>query len=151
MSTKIEPIDRYMELLEALKPDQIEALLALCSDDVRFKDPFHNVTGKADYRVVLQDMCRKLEWFRFDVSHRARDDNAWMFGWVFSGQAKVVGSFSFDGMSLVQLNEDGQIGLHVDYWDGAEGLLQRIPVLGSGIKALRGALGAKHSGSASAR
>jgi steroid delta-isomerase len=139
-----DPIDSYMELLEALKPEQIDRLIGLCSDDVRFKDPFHDVTGKAAYTHVLQDMCKKLEWFRFDVSHRALDGNTWLFAWVFSAKAKVVGDFSFDGMSLVQLNDADQVTLHIDYWDGAEGLLQRLPVLGSGIKALRGAFGAKH-------
>jgi len=139
-----KPIDSYMELLEALKPEQVDGLIALCSDDVRFKDPFHNVTGKAAYAHVLQDMCRKLEWFRFDVSHQARDGNTWLFAWVFSAKAKVVGDFSFEGMSLIQLNDVGHVELHVDYWDGAEGLLQRLPVLGSGIKALRSAFGAKH-------
>jgi len=132
-----------MELLEALEPDKIERLIALCSEDVRFKDPFHDVTGKAAYTHVLHDMCKKLEWFRFDVSHQARDGNAWLFAWVFSAEARVVGSFSFDGMSLVQVNDAGQVTLHIDYWDGAEGLLQRLPVLGPGIKALRKALGTK--------
>ncbi|MDX1425375.1 MAG: nuclear transport factor 2 family protein, partial [Kiloniellales bacterium] len=46
----------YANFYETLTPESLERLDALCAADVRFRDPFNDVSGVAAYRAILADM-----------------------------------------------------------------------------------------------
>ena len=56
----------------------------------------------------------------------------WRFEFALKGKAYVI-----EGGSHLQFNDAGRITLHRDYWDAAEDLLQKLPLIGGPIRWLR--------------
>lgn len=42
------------------------------------------------------------------------------------------------GMTHLRFNEAGQVILHQDFWDAAQGFYQHVPILGSALRTVRG-------------
>jgi ketosteroid isomerase-like protein len=128
---------------EALRADSIAALLALYSPQARFKDPFNEVQGREAIGQVFAHMFATLHEPRFvvDVAMAEGDDAFLSWGFVFrrdNGQAMRI-----RGASHLHFAPDGGIDVHRDYWDAAEELYAKLPVLGVLMRALRKKLAAR--------
>lgn len=124
----IEPFQRY---LESLSPQSVGQLRDLVAPDVRFRDPFHAVTGAVAMERVFTAMFRSLTNVRFTVTDRAWSGNAWYLRWRFEADRKQGGQvFAFDGVSEVHFDPDGKVRFYRDHWDAAEGLYERLPGIG---------------------
>lgn len=123
-------------------PGGAEALLALAHDDIRFSDPFSDVTGKPGLRAVLTDMAERCTEARFDVVDVAASNHAgyirWRFEFVPRGRSKEV--WQFDGMSEIHIADNGLIVRHIDHWDSASQLFAKLPILGWPIRRMRAVL-----------
>ena len=58
----------YASAFGALTPDSIDDLLDLLAEDVRFVDPFNDVTGKAGFRAIFKHMFATCDAPRFHIS-----------------------------------------------------------------------------------
>lgn len=133
-------IETYVEALESLRPDTIAHLMTLCRPDVRFRDPFNDVQGRADFAHVLQDMFRKVSDLSFEVTRRSGGDNVWFLAWRLSGRSRLLGEIALHGTSIVTFDESGNVASHLDYWDATEQLYGRLPVVGGPFRLMRRAL-----------
>ena len=82
----------YVSFYENLSPESLERLDALCTPDVRFRDPFNDVSGIAAYRAILADMFEQVDEPRFQVSDRALSGRAAYLRWVFTFTPKRGGA-----------------------------------------------------------
>jgi hypothetical protein len=65
----------------------------------------------------------------FKVRHAAADDDTCLMEWRF--EATLRGRpWAFEGMSLVRFTPDGRVSEHIDYWDAAAALYERLPIIG---------------------
>ena len=46
-------------------------------------------------------------------------------------------NWSFDGTSIIILDNNGLVSEHIDHWDAASSFFERIPILGWMIKLIR--------------
>jgi limonene-1,2-epoxide hydrolase len=79
---------------------------------------------------------------QFDDVTRA-GDGTYYFRWVMDVRMKklVKGqTVRTLGISQIRFDEQGRILLHQDYWDSTAGLFQQVPVLGTGIRAIKARL-----------
>ena len=121
----------YVSFYENLSPESLECLDALCSPDVRFRDPFYDVTGIAAFRAILADMFERVDAPRFQVSDRALSGRAAYLRWVFTFTPKRGGApWRIEGMSEVHFDRRGRVSAHLDYWDSGSQFYARLPVLG---------------------
>lgn len=117
---------------ESLTPASLAGLEQWYAPDARFKDPFNDVRGSTAIRGVFEHMFRKLDAPRFVVSERLFGSSAaslcWTFHFRFKGEAveRVI-----DGTSLLHFNAAGLVEVHRDYWDAAEELYEKLPVIGA--------------------
>lgn len=133
-------VDRIVGFYESLTPMSLSAIESLYCDDARFKDPFNDVRGVQAIRGVFEHMFRSLEQPRFVVTNRLLDGHQCFLVWEFhfrfradrTERAQVI-----HGGSLLVLGEDGRITLHRDYWDAAEELYEKIPLVGTAMRWLR--------------
>jgi hypothetical protein len=51
--------------------------------------------------------------------------------------ARCAANYEIAGASHFRFNHEGLVTLHRDYWDAAEELLQKLPVVGAPIRWLR--------------
>jgi steroid delta-isomerase len=124
---------------EGLKPSDLARLDQVYAEHCRFKDPFNEVVGLIPIRAIFAHMFTALEEPHFVVLDRiAQGDQAflsWDFRFRFKGQVK--GQTKSDtawpcikGATHVRLNAQGLVTEHRDYWDAAEELYEKLPVLG---------------------
>jgi len=127
-------VDRIVEVFQTLTPTGVETLATLYAPDARFKDPFNDVQGLAEIQRIFRHMYANLENPRFLISERIVQDTQCFLTWEFhfafrrfkQGQAQCI----LGGSHLV-LNPEGRITLHRDYWDAAEELYEKLPLIGS--------------------
>jgi steroid delta-isomerase len=133
-------VDRIVQAFQTLTPAGVDALDALYAPDARFKDPFNEVQGVAEIQRIFRHMYVTLDNPHFVVTGRivqgAQCFLTWEFRFAFrrfkQGQAQCI-----LGGSHLQLNDAGRITLHRDYWDAAEELYEKIPLVGSMMRWLK--------------
>jgi len=102
----------------------------------RFKDPFNDVQGLADIRRVFEHMFATTEAPRFILREELADAHrafvTWDFEFGLHGRR-----FSVRGATRLGFDLDGLVTEHRDYWDPAEELWQKLPVIGGPVGWLR--------------
>ncbi|TNE79366.1 MAG: nuclear transport factor 2 family protein [Gammaproteobacteria bacterium] len=139
----MDTMDRYIAALQDLSPDSVADLRQLLADDVEFCDPFNRVHGADSYLALLEDMFFRLENVRFSVHESLRQGQVAYLHWTFAASSRLTGQLSFPGVTRLQLQEDGRITRHEDFWDSAA-LYRQLPLVGSLMRWLRRR--AAHSG-----
>ncbi|KMN30172.1 isomerase [Chromobacterium sp. LK1] len=125
-----------LDWYQTLTPQTLPDIGLFYAEDARFKDPFNDVRGVIRIQAVFHHMFKTLEQPRFTVIHALRDGDqafiTWDFDFAYAGR-KV----NIHGGSHLQFDADGKITLHRDYWDAAEELFEKIPLLGLPVAWLR--------------
>ena len=137
MTATDDIIDRYAAAFAGLTPETMDDLMDTLSPQVRFSDPFNDVTGHAGFRAIFAHMFETCEDPRFhilDIAHGSQGGGRRAYlRWRMSGRLKAWPrtSLDFEGMSEVHVGGDGLITAHIDHWDSASQLLARLPVIGA--------------------
>ena len=128
--------ERYAAFLEAVTPTGLERLEELCAPEVRFRDPFNDVTGVAAFRRVLEKMFADVGQPDFVITGRALDGERLLLRWRFSAAGPGGAPLAFDGMSDIRFDAAGRVVAHSDFWDA--GLVyEKIPVLRSLVRLVK--------------
>lgn len=107
-----------------------------------FKDPFNEVNGLEAIRRVFAHMFERLAEPRFKVLERVVDDAGALLTWEFSFRSGKR-SILVRGASHLRFNNRGKVVYHRDYWDAAEELYAKLPLLGGLMRLLRRRLAAR--------
>ncbi|MEY4979179.1 MAG: hypothetical protein RLZZ352_1449 [Pseudomonadota bacterium] len=133
-------VARIQHYFEQLSPETLADLPTLYTPDARFKDPFNEVQGTAAIRGIFEHMFRNLQAPRFVVTQQVVDGTqvflVWEFHFRFQRFQTETGQV-IRGGSYLRLAHDGRICEHRDYWDAAEELYEKLPVLGCLMRWLR--------------
>ena len=134
------PVGRLAAFYEGLTPAKLEDLPIYYASQARFKDPFNDVVGVPAIRAIFQHMFETLENPRF-VVHQAWGDLAQSFlTWTLYFHTRTgnqVRAWEIHGATHVQWDADQRVVLHRDYWDAAEALYEKLPLLGSLMRFLK--------------
>ena len=125
---------------ETLAPHSVADLGRYYAADARFKDPFNDVSGLPAIAHIFTHMFQRLEQPRFVVTQQvvqgAQCFMCWEFHFGFKGlqraQAQVI-----LGATHLQFSAQGLVTLHRDYWDAAQELYEKLPLLGGLMRWLR--------------
>ena len=131
---------RIASLFEQLTPDSVPQLLQLYAPDARFKDPFNDVRGLPEIERIFRHMYVALDQPHFVVTHQLVDGDQAFLVWEFRFRFKRFDTQAWQtvrGSTHLQLNAEGRISLHRDYWDAAEELYEKLPVLGGVMRWLK--------------
>lgn len=133
-------VARLITYFETLSPGELAQLGAYYSSKVRFKDPFNDVQGLASLTEVFEHMYRSLERPHFVVTAAITQGRqsflTWDFGFYFK-RFDTVRLHTVRGGSHLVFSPDGLIELHRDYWDAAEELYEKLPVVGGAMRWLK--------------
>ena len=133
---------RIKSYFEHLCPADLAGLHRIYTEDAWFKDPFNEVQGLAGVRRIFEHMFAQLSAPRFQVRTAVRDGAEAFLTWEFSFQRGNGSPLVVRGASHLQLAPDGRIARHRDYWDAAEELYAKLPLLGPLMRWLRRRLAA---------
>ena len=133
-------VERVCVFYESLSPGALASLGTLYTDDARFKDPFNEVRGIPAIRQIFEHMFHNLHEPRFVVTQRLVDGRqaflVWEFRFRFRRFDTVTPQVIRGGSHLV-LAADGRVCDHRDYWDAAEELYEKLPVVGTLMRYLK--------------
>ena len=136
------PLARLIAFYEGLAPARLPELRTLYAEHAAFKDPFNDVRGVAAIEGIFAHMFEQVAAPRFvvcDVVHDAAEDRpltqaflTWDFRFGSGGAERAV-----RGATHLRFDAAGKVTQHRDYWDAAEELYEKIPVLGALMRWLR--------------
>ncbi|HEY5308278.1 MAG TPA: nuclear transport factor 2 family protein [Casimicrobiaceae bacterium] len=132
-------IARIVDLFEQFTPADVTRLGDFYAVDARFKDPFNDVHGVAQVQRIFSHMFDALDEPRFVVHDILVQGDQCFLSWYFvfrfrrfSRELQTV-----HGSSHLMLAADGCIAAHRDYWDAAEELYEKLPLIGALMRWLR--------------
>lgn len=135
----------YIAFYETLTPRSLDRLTQLCTAEVRFRDPFNEVTGVAAYRAVLEKMFEDLVEPRFIVQDQACSGQVCYLRWTFTFRMSPKGApWVIEGMSEVHFDAEGRVTDHLDHWDSGAQFYARLPVVGWLIRWVRRRIALRH-------
>ena len=107
--------------------------------DAYFKDPFNEVRGVEKITPIFTHMFAQVDGPRFVVTGHVLQDEQAFLTWDFLFRMK---RFSTDeqcirGATHIRFANDGRVEFHRDYWDAAEELYEKLPVLGALMRGLK--------------
>lgn len=126
------------------EPADLDRLGEYCTADVRFKDPFNDVRGLQAMRRVFDHMFQTTVEPRFSVTSIAADGDHAFLHWRFTFKPKGREGdepWLIDGTSIVTIDGEGRVSSHVDYWDAAEQLYEKLPVISFILRRIKKKLG----------
>ena len=143
MNEPKSPVHAYAEFFEQLTPDDLQRFGAIFSDDVHFKDPFNDVHGLQAVVAVFSHMFEQCAHLRFDVTDSCQTGARAFLRWDFHFTPKGgSGEYHLHGLSRVCFDANGRVNEHIDYWDPAEQIYGRLPIIGWLLERLRRRLSA---------
>ena len=133
-------IDHLCHWFESLTPDSLARLGEFYTADARFKDPFNEVQGIPAIQRVFEHMFESLNEPRFVVTGRLVDGAQCFLVWEFRFRFQRFDTTAEQvvrGGSHLRLAPDGRVSDHRDYWDAAEELYEKLPVVGGLMRWLK--------------
>ena len=133
------PLATIVHLFEHLSRADLERLHRFYSPQACFKDPFNEVQGVPAIRGVFEHMFNTLEEPRFVVLERVQQGSRIFLTWDFKFRMRRFNTAPqiIHGGSLLTLDAQGRIDQHRDYWDAAEELYEKLPVVGGLMRWLK--------------
>lgn len=133
-------VERIVVFFETLSPKSVERFGEFYTGDTYFKDPFNEVRGLSEVQRIFRHMYVALQEPRFVITERVVDGEQCFLAWDFHFRFK---SFSpqveqtIRGTTHLKFAPDGRIRFHRDYWDAAEELYEKLPLLGALMRWLK--------------
>ncbi len=130
---------RLVAFFETIAPDTVTQLASVYTDDVYFKDPFNEVRGLPEVTRIFAHMFTQVDAPRFVVTGSVLQGDQAFLTWDFLFRMK---RFSDDvqcirGATHLKFAADGRANFHRDYWDAAEELYEKLPLLGGMMRGLK--------------
>lgn len=125
---------------ETLSPQSIAQLHTLYAAQAWFKDPFNEVHGLPEIERIFRHMYVALDQPHFVITGQLVDGQQAFLTWEFRFHFKRFDTTTLQtvrGGSHVVFNEQGLVTLHRDYWDAAEELYEKLPLVGGVMRWLK--------------
>ena len=104
------------------------------------KDPFNQVSSIEGIQHIFKHMFTQVNDPAFRISKTIVGDGEAILFWTFHFRFKGLGckdNQTLQGVSHLEFDETGLVTLHRDYWDAAEELYSRLPVIGTLMRGLQ--------------
>lgn len=131
---------RVVRFYEDIDPATLDAqLAAVYAPDARFKDPFNEVQGHAAIARIFSHMFHQVNEPGFRVVTGVQQGTDAFVTWEFRFRMKRYSTElqCIRGASHLVFDDQGLVSVHRDYWDAAEELYEKLPILGALMKMLK--------------
>jgi steroid delta-isomerase len=130
-------IKEIIKRFEGLSLETVDHLTDIYSTDAIFKDPFNEVSGQSDIKKIFVHMFEQVDHPKFIVLTEISNSNQACLTWEFRFRFKNESDQqTIRGCSWLAIR-DNLITEHRDYWDAAEELYEKLPLIGSLMRFLK--------------
>ena len=131
---------RIVAFFEQLVPADAERIGEFYAPDASFRDPFNDVHGVAEISRVFRHMFEELADCRFVITETITGDAGALLIWDFTFRIRKWRPDTVQtihGATHVKFAPDGKVAYHRDYWDAAEELYAKLPLIGPVMRFLQ--------------
>ena len=133
---------RYLDIWTRIDAQSVDRLRDVLAPDAHFADPFHDVTGSDAVIAVLKRAYGRLHSVDITVEAVAVTGAIglvrWRFAFVTASRRR---SWAIDGMSEIHTDpRSGLVTAHIDHWDAAGQIYEKLPGIGAILRVIRGRL-----------
>jgi ketosteroid isomerase-like protein len=136
-------LQRVVDFFEQLQASDVKRIAEIYTADAQFKDPFNEVQGVPAIARIFGHMFETLDAPRFVITQQVQQGAQCFVTWDFlfamrrfdAGRTQTI-----RGASHLVLREDAgvwRVAVHRDYWDAAEELYEKLPMVGSLMRWLK--------------
>ncbi|MGL4232479.1 MAG: nuclear transport factor 2 family protein [Casimicrobium sp.] len=128
---------RIVTFYETLTEQTLPQLRELYAANAYFKDPFNEVNNIAAVEKIFVHMFVSLHEPRFVVTTKIAQGSEAFLIWDFKFRIKKYKpneTQTIRGASHLRFDEAGSVVFHRDYWDAAEELYEKLPLIGTVIR-----------------
>ena len=129
-----EPVAKLVDYYQTISPESVAQLGQYYAASAYFKDPFNEVHDSQAIAHIFEHMFLALKEPRFVVTNQIVQGDQCFLTWEFHFRFKNFDSNTPQvilGGSHLRFSNGGLVSYHRDYWDAAEELYEKIPLLGS--------------------
>ncbi|WP_426112049.1 nuclear transport factor 2 family protein [Massilia sp. PWRC2] len=132
-------LERLIGFYESISEAALAQLACIYAADAAFKDPFNEVRGIAPITAIFRHMYQQVNDPRFVIRTRVLQGDDAFISWEFGFTMKRFSTApqTIRGATHVRFDGQGRVCLHRDYWDAAEELYEKLPLLGGLMRALK--------------
>jgi len=132
-------LDKLVSFFESITLEGCQDLSGIYTEDAFFKDPFNELRGLPAINRVFQHMFVQVHEPRFRVTSTVLQGDTAFLVWDFLFTMKNFNAAPqcIRGATHIRFADDGRVNFHRDYWDAAEELYEKLPVLGSFMRFLK--------------
>ena len=134
---------RVMQFFETLRPQEVARVKDFYCADALFKDPFNEVQGIDAIAAIFSHMFDALIQPRFVITQQVQQGEncfvTWNFLFAMRKFEPTITQTIRGASHLVFRQEDGvwRVAVHRDYWDAAEELYEKLPMVGALMRWLK--------------
>jgi hypothetical protein len=130
---------RLRQFFETLSPDSVGQIGAVYAPNAYFKDPFNEVRGVPAIETIFRHMFAQVSEPRFVIHDAVIQGDQGFVTWDFRFRMRRFSTAEqvIRGASHLRFDAAGLVVFHRDYWDAAEELYEKLPVLGGLMRFLR--------------
>lgn len=132
--------ERAHAFFENLAPADLERIAEVYAPNAYFRDPFNEVRGVAQVRRIFAHMFDNLDDCRFEILETVVDDKGAFLTWDMTFRVKRWkrgGVQRIHGATHLKFDPAGRIEYHRDYWDAADELYAKLPLIGPVMRYLK--------------
>jgi steroid Delta-isomerase len=136
-STQLAQAIHFFEHISLADCARMEAIYTA---DAAFKDPFNDVQGSEKIAAIFAEMFTTLHDPRFRVLSTVEQGEIAFITWDFTFRIKSYKpdtQQTIHGASQLRFAADGRIANHRDYWDAADELYAKLPLVGALMRVLK--------------
>ena len=139
-----DTVAQFVHFFEHLQATDVQRLDRFYAHDARFTDPFNEVQGLSAIQAIFAHMFTSLQQPHFKVTACICEGDQCFLRWDFffaqprlaQGQLQCIHGATH---CVFARDAEGQwrVTLHRDYWDAAQELYEKLPVVGSLMRWLK--------------
>jgi hypothetical protein len=133
-------LSALVAFFEHLTPAGVASMGSHYDPQARFVDPFNDVQGLAAIERIFQHMFVTLDEPRFVVTTQVLQGRQCFLTWDFHFRFKRFQNATpqtIRGATHLVFSEEGLVTMHRDYWDAAQELYEKLPLVGGLMRWLK--------------
>jgi steroid delta-isomerase len=132
-------LDALVGFYHHLSPEDLARLPEFYTAEAYFKDPFNEVRGVDAIQHIFAHMFGRVAAPRFHVTDQWQSEIGAILLWDFTYRLKrsPTAVQTIRGATHLRFAADGRVEWHRDYWDAAEELYEKIPLIGGLMRVLK--------------
>ena len=137
-------IAKLIDFYHLLTPEAVARMGDFYVHDAYFKDPFNEVNELVEIQRIFRHMFVALNDVKFNVSETIAQESGVVLIWDFTFRIKKYKPEILQrirGVSHIRFNAEGKVNYHRDYWDAAEELYEKLPLVGGLMRFLKKRVG----------